>query len=249
MRANKCQKFLQENFKTDQITDGELKAKYESSEACAIVAISRSIPPEVASVLPPDILDESISELLRVLDVKFINKSPAHHKILKLKAENLIFGDDITMKTFIQLHLKIRNQMISSQYPLISDLSTTMEFITQGLASHPMYEGVHDHFLLQGYPNDIKELSDNLQKLEASRKQKQEKPMQTSNPPQHHNRPYNNNRGRGRFRTRNRWQNRQPHRASNQEPAFTMNQFTTLLNALQQPPTQKKSTRNNKQTV
>lgn len=130
----------------------------------------------------------------------------------------------MSMKGYIQQHLKIRNKIISSQHSIIADSSTTMEFITQGLLLHPLYEGVHDHFLLQIYLNEISYLSDNLQKLEVSRKHKIENPIQ---PPQSTNQNMKHsstNRGRGRYLTRNRWQGRQPYKPSNQEPAFTMNQ-------------------------
>lgn len=142
-------------------------------------------------------------------------------------------GDTRSMKEYIADHLKLRNQMIASQYPLILDESTTMEFITQGLSSHALYEGVHDHFLLNGYPETVETLSQNLQKLEASRKNTQEKVMNTASPVKQERRPFQyQNRGRGRYRKRSRWHERRPNYNSNQDPSLTMDQFTTLLNAL-----------------
>lgn len=75
LRANNCQKLLDSSFEIASVPDHTIQDTYEQSYACAIVAISRSMSQDVSSILPPDMLERRIAEIISILDQKFVNTS------------------------------------------------------------------------------------------------------------------------------------------------------------------------------
>lgn len=118
--------------------------------------------------------------------------------------------------------------MIASSYPNITEEETSMEFITKGLSSNPMFVDIHRSYLTHGFPSSLDELYSRLTLIEAENKDRNEKVVNMTDRHAEQDQkprfPKRNNRGGN--RSNNAWRGG---RNNNQIPPWMMQSFMQYM--------------------
>ena len=78
---------------------------------------------------PKDLIDAVLNHLQ--------TNTATDHKYLKSEAENLRLTSDMTIDEYVHKHNSLRARMIASQFPSITDETTTVEFMINGIRYTP----------------------------------------------------------------------------------------------------------------
>lgn len=98
--------------------------------------------------------------------------------------------------------------MIAASYPNIAEEEASIELITKGLSSSPVFADIHRSYLTHGFPDSLDQLHSRLILLESENKHNNMKVVNLTNSRKEQQKPRNPKRtrsNRGEYRSNNSW--------------------------------------------
>lgn len=100
LKANRYDFLAKKDFNIDTVPNETMKQNAEQGDSIIHLLIAKSIPDELESILPPNLYELPLPELLECLDSKFIRTSKQDHAILRAQAKSLTYKSENGLKEY-----------------------------------------------------------------------------------------------------------------------------------------------------
>ena len=127
-----------------------LSAQQRKTKAQATRLIVSNLSAESLKYLADDFFDLSPAQMLAHIKDSFTPATtPAAHEALRLRAEAMKIRARETLDEYFERHLSLRREMAMAGYPLISNETTSVNFMLRGLSARPQLSPYVPTLLLQ----------------------------------------------------------------------------------------------------
>ena len=128
--------------------------------------IIATIPSDISNLLISPDSEPTPFALVTAIKAHFNNLNANDHRYVKCLAEAAHFLPDMTLPDYITAHEKIRAKMIASRYPNISNPTTTVALMIEGLQQNPRTVNIGLQ-VLSIQPSDMKDFTHHFSRIQA----------------------------------------------------------------------------------
>ena len=118
-------------------SDADALTSYQKKKHSILGKILSSVPSEILNLLLTPLDDPTPYDLLTKIVTHLDTSNASDHEYLKQEAEQCNYTSGMSLQQYVTAHNTIRTKMMAARYPNISDPTTTVDFLINGLHLNP----------------------------------------------------------------------------------------------------------------